>query len=218
VRWYDVFEIVTALYSLIVSILTPWHLLSPIAATGGHAWMFGFYSQDVHQTSYTVGANLYLASDFGSAVAAKAVGMTSLIGVVGLFLDIEVTPSRTCAMVSNWQSNWQNYVPTVTPYLQNGTIMGFWLGDELVGHCCKLNMIQQMASAVKASFPNNVVYYNEANSPLSDGKPCANVPAGGYIIPSEVDWFSFDLYHWPARQQDGACAYVRAFLHVCLRV
>lgn len=157
-------------------------------------WMFGFYSQDVNITSYEAGSNLFLASDIESANIAKSRGMSSLFYTAQYFIiTFDRQSPDLCKLRNSWQSDWSAFVTLITPLVTNGTVIGFWLGDELAGRCCTLDTIKLMAQTVKASFPNSIVYYNEAATPLQEGKPCANIPQGGYHLAGAVDWFGMDM-------------------------
>lgn len=160
-----------------------------------YSWMFGFYSQDVNITSYEAGSNLFLASDLESATVAKSRGMSSLFYTAQFFvITFDRESPDICKLRPTWQSDWSAFAAQVTPFVANGTVIGFWLGDELAGRCCSLDTIKLMAQTVKASFPNSIVYYNEAAKPLQEGKPCANIPRGGYHLAGAVDWFGMDMY------------------------
>ncbi len=154
--------------------------------------MFGFYSQDVNITSYEAGSNLFLASDTESANIAKSRGMSSLFYTAQYFvITFDRQSPDLCKPRPSWQSDWSAFV--ITPLVTNGTVIGFWLGDELAGRCCTLDTIKLMAQTVKASISNSIVYYNEAATPLQEGKPCANIPQGGYYLAGAVELFGMDM-------------------------
>jgi hypothetical protein len=158
------------------------------------SWMFGFYSQDVNVTSFEAGSNLFLASDLETSVIAKSRGMSSLFYTAQFFvITFDRQSPDICKLRPTWQSDWVAFASEVAPYVSNGTVIGFWLGDELAGRCCTLDTIKLMAQTVKSSFPNSIVYYNEAATPLQEGKPCANIPKGGYHLAGAVDWFGMDM-------------------------
>ena len=159
---------------------------------------FGFYS-DGTITSHMAGSNLYVAKTAAAAVRAngpEAGGMVSLLEIDSVFLRRwDPANRKNMTLVPDWRARWEAIVPLAGELLSNGTLLGFFLGDELVDKCVRFDWITLMAATVKRAFPNAVVWYNEGVPMLLKPKLCAMPPASGYYVPHDVDWFSVDLYH-----------------------
>lgn len=163
---------------------------------------FGWY-MDKKITSHRAGANLYIAKTAAAAVQAKKVesgGMVSLLEIDSLFLrrnPLDPTNHKNLTLDPDWKTHWEGVAPVAQELLQNGTAIGFFLGDELVDKCVRFDWIALMATTVKHSFPHAVVWYNEGVPMVKKPKSCAAPlgPDGRYTVPRSVDWFSVDLYH-----------------------
>jgi len=83
--------------------------------------------------------------------------MTVLCNVEGYFFT-----SNPLQLVPDYQYAWSTLVTQVTPYLNSGELDGFFLGDELVWNGLNYDSLVTVADLVKQSFPNALVYYNEA--------------------------------------------------------
>ena len=59
------------------------------------------------------------------------------------------------------------------PLVKNGTIAGFFLGDELLCACVPLDFIAVMAKTVVETYPNTNVWYNEGSGEVV--KPNARI-------------------------------------------
>ena len=91
-------------------------------------WYTGLSIPELNATSSHT--NLFLPLTVEDAVAAKAAGQANLLSTQSYF-DL-YTPAAP-----NTSARWHAAVPMLRELLQNGTIIGFNLGDELVwsGQC-----------------------------------------------------------------------------------
>ncbi len=95
--------------------------------------------------------------------------------------------------------------PQLAPLLTNGSLLGFFLGDELLWNGLSFNQLQVYARTMRAIFgPRAILYENEAWSSLLPTMK----GAGQYVgtlgatpdaqlllhVPVELNWFSVDLY------------------------
>jgi hypothetical protein len=160
----------------------------------------GFYS-DRNITSHSAGANLYVAKTAAAAVRARMAesgGMVSLLEIDHLFLrrnPLDPTNRKNLTLDPNWRAQWEGTVPVARELLSNGTLLGFFLGDELVDKCVRFDWIALMASTVKGEFPHAITWLNEGVPMLTRPKSCAAAPGGKYVVSRDVSWFSVDLYH-----------------------
>ena len=122
---------------------------------------FGFWGPDQPDAMHTF-TNLAFASDVADALANKAHGIASLLKVEGIFVDKDTR--WQFKLHADYEARWQASVPAFEPLLRNGSIIGFFLGDELPWNGLPLAQVQAMARAVRASFPvgTAVIYTNAA--------------------------------------------------------
>ena len=133
--------------------------------------------------------NLFHRADLDLArkVAALEKNAVVLFDTESLFVN---TTGDNYTLLAHWKSNWLNASISFEPFISNMTALGFFLGDELVNGGLPLSDIGRMADTVKNTFPNAIVYYNEAYDPFI-GKGC---PVSYSKVPDSIDWFSVDIY------------------------
>lgn len=153
---------------------------------------FGYY--DANLTANAPYSNLYQANSLQDAIVGKMNKQESLLLVYdALFVE----GTRRIILAPNYEAQWAALAAAARPFLLNGTIMGFNLGDELVWNCLAPANLTIAANLVRSSFPRGsaIIWYNEATPPLaSDVDSCGNSHLG-YSIPEALDWFSTDIYH-----------------------
>jgi hypothetical protein len=169
---------------------------------------FGFYDADISTTAPF--SNIFQASSLESALAAHAAGLQSLLLVYDTFFM--GAPSRTI-LIPNWEARWAAQAAEVAPFISNGTLLGFNLGDELVWNCLAPANLSIVANAVRARYPHGsaIVWYNEATAPLSAGMDSCGHVFSDYVVPAALDWFSTDVYHMDGLQAGWVAKWVRGF-------
>jgi hypothetical protein len=117
---------------------------------------FGFYSANLTQNARY--SNLYQADTLADAVAAKALNQESLLSVYDTFFQ---RVADALVLQPNYAADWEAMAAVAAPYLANGTILGFNLGDELVWNCLAPTNLTIVADTVRASFPRGqaVIWY-----------------------------------------------------------
>ena len=173
-----------------------------------HSTYFGFYEvaplqiTEVHEF-----ANIYQADSLSVAVLAAQFGLQSLLLVSDTFF-------AGSSLRSDWQSRWESAAAAYHPFLKNGTLLGFNLGDELVWNCHAPKDVDTMAAAVRRSFPRGdaIIWYNEAailaKHPLKDS--CGK-EHDDFFIPPALDWFSVDIYHMDGPVHGFVTTWVRSY-------
>lgn len=127
-------------------------------------------------------------------------GLQSLYATESIFLT---RGSTGLVLRPDYEAAWAAAVPVARELLANGTIFGFFLGDELVWNCLPVADLNTYAAAVRASFPRGapgsgaaILWQNEASFISgADRVNSCKQPNPSYRIPSELDWFSVDIYH-----------------------
>jgi hypothetical protein len=165
-----------------------------VGSSGTSAQYFGYYSNgappDAANLSGTVNAMGGVGpSDFALIEQLAQAGIKSVLGVDQLF-----NTEGSCVAVSDFQQIWNNYVPTVAPYVNAGDIAAFYIADEPYGTLmskfgCSYTqvyaLLATLSGAMKASFPNvpimTVDYADKATDP--------NV-----TYPSTIDFVGADFY------------------------
>ena len=128
---------------------------------------------------------------------------------------------RGNALFPDYAARWQDLAGTLRPWVRNGTIAGFFLGDELawggLPYADLVAMADMVAAtewhngttdsnstAAAAAQPAPILYYNEAAGPIARDVDCFNDTIGYARVPAAIDWISLDFYNPPAafvRQQ-----------------
>ena len=117
-------------------------------------------------------------------------------------------------LIHNWKELWHTETPKYRALLNNGTISGFFLGDELMWNGFQYHQLVEWSNLIRATFPNAWIWENEAvpsyNCPISvslnttrtcsgPGAPCCDLQArivSAPVIPPAISSQSIDLYRW----------------------
>lgn len=172
------------------------------------ATFFGYYSANL--TANAPYSNLYQASSLADAIVGKANKQESLLLVYDALF---VAGTRRLVLAPNYEAQWAALAAAARPFLANGTIFGFNMGDELVWNCLAPANLTIAVNLVRASFPRGsaTIWYNEATPPIaSDIDSCGNTNIG-YTIPTALDWFSTDIYHMNGVESGWVGSNVRSF-------
>ena len=172
------------------------------AASDSAVEYFGFWGPDAPaaMSNFT---NLAFANDAGEASDNSARGIASLMKVQSVFVNSTV--QWAFALRDDYLDRWHAQVPLYEALLANGTLLGFFLGDELPWNGLPFEHVQTIARTVRASFQagSAIVYTNAAwptQFPAMPGRPqspgaIAGVPDANLwtSVPAELDWFSADV-------------------------
>jgi hypothetical protein len=103
------------------------------------------------------------------------------------------------ALPPDWQSQLTTFEETVKPFVDNGTAIGIFMGDEKLCGGVSLKDYSAVLAHLRAAFGARVLLY---------GNECSNtITKLGGGIPVDLDLFSFDLYD--AANTDGLGEYTR---------
>eukprot|EP00051_Salpingoeca_urceolata_P012377 m.153385 g.153385 ORF g.153385 m.153385 type:complete len:355 (-) comp17471_c1_seq2:710-1774(-) len=169
---------------------------------------FGFYD-DRPLTDTASFSNIHQASHATDAVEAKALGQNSLLS---LYSTLWVSGSSGLTLRADYQTRLAALEPLAKQLLNNGTIFGFNLGDELAWNCLQPADLKTGANAVRAMFPRGtaVIWYNEASMLGPKKNSCGKV-VSDYSIPAALDWFSIDMYHMDGVVAGWVDKYVKTY-------
>lgn len=169
---------------------------------------FGYYEAYLNETAPY--STIYQANSIEAAQTAHAQGLPSLLLVEDQFL--QSIPNRTI-LLPDWPTRWAAMAQRAAPLLRDGTLLGFNLGDELVWNCLAPSNLTIVADAVRASFPRGsaVVWYNEATPPIASKIDSCGHKVPDYAVPSSLDWFSTDIYHYEGEVDGWVNSFVRTF-------
>ena len=179
--------------------------------SGLHKFM-GFYT--VNDPLDLCGwANSYYSDNVASLVKGyTACGFRQQLFFIE-YLFIELTPTGQAALVKNWEQVLASNTPLWRDLLRNGTIIGFFLGDELMWNGLPYQSLTEWSNALRHAFPSAFLWENEATPVYScDPKlpppttcprmygPCCSyhqkpvLPTNG--IPPALNVTSIDMYRW----------------------
>ncbi len=145
-------------------------------------------------------SNLYpLIFSPADAQEVSNAGAQAFIEVQGAFFTS--TARRSLVVNPNWPADWQSLVTWVEPLVKSGSVLGLFLGDELLEQGLNAAQIATAADAIRATFPRGsaVIYYNEGHRKID----------ASLKIPSSIDWFSVDFYHFDGPQADFVSSQVK---------
>jgi hypothetical protein len=180
------------------------------------------YGLGAHPAPNLTGTNFHYLGFWGQGPPAEMQGFTNLAFADNASQALEQRRHGIHALVKshkfclNYTTRWHlTLLPdcrerlaavslTFLPLLQNGTVLGFFLGDELLWNGLTFSSLQAYVQLMRAAFPPPaILYYNEAWPSLLP------TPAGiaqyvgdiGHLpdkqllqfVPRELDWFSVDI-------------------------
>eukprot|EP00045_Choanoeca_perplexa_P004108 m.35534 g.35534 ORF g.35534 m.35534 type:complete len:276 (+) comp12400_c0_seq3:58-885(+) len=126
---------------------------------------------------------------------AKTNGLSNLYYAFWFFYD----PLPTGYVLrDDWQHRWATIESDVSAMYHDGTIEGFFLGDELVYNGLNLSSLAFVSNFLRERYTNATIWYNEAQPPVTTGKDRFGV-VHNYSVPASLSWLSVDKYH-----EDGA--------------
>ena len=90
---------------------------------------------------------------------------------------------------------WESLVAdnALAAHFANGSVSGFFLGDELVFNGVLPQQLEDVAAMVRATFPRAFLYQNEAQRPLALGSDRCDRPLN-YSVARSLDALSVDVY------------------------
>lgn len=107
----------------------------------------------------------------------------------------------------DWLARWTSLSTQLQPYVANGTISGFHVGDELCWGGLPYANMSAMATAIRSTaWPGAeerlekaplIIYGNEGAGVFVRDRSCYNKSIGYSHVPDAIDWISFDFYNPP---------------------
>jgi len=104
-------------------------------------------------------------------------------------------PNNHLALAPTYQQNWDAaWTATIQNLAHSYGCIGVFLGDELLGQGLSVDALTTAANTVRATWPDGIIYWNEANKVILKGENFFGEPVNLPAIPSAVDWVSYDYY------------------------
>jgi hypothetical protein len=118
---------------------------------------FGFwnYLSDTSYRDFEGSANLCYVKNIGNIADANSRGFNVLLNVQPLLI-------AGSQLVPNVDTVWKNTAVQVAPFVTNGTLFGFFVGDELMWGGLPYSLLNYTINMIRTSFPKSIIYYNEA--------------------------------------------------------
>lgn len=182
----------------VLAVATPCASASPLQYMG----FYEYAAEDM--ASWT---NVGATSNLTAIALGHSLGATQLYSVERLFFEFT---AAGCQLRSDYESAWTAMVPRLTQLLNDGAIIGFFMGDELVWNGLLVESLATAASLVKKTFPRAIVWENEATPVLSEGVDYHHQKRNFSVVPSAIDFISVDMYHMDG-PSDGFVATVKKF-------
>ena len=140
---------------------------------------YGFNPPYQYNYSYGIDTNLQAIND--AYLQYKMVSMLRLPDNNSIF-------NRSVHTLNpNWQKNLEIIINQSLPFLDNGTIIGYFIGDEI---CCSGIPYSNLTSVVNylrnGVGTNAILYENECESGIKNWKQ----------VPTELNWISIDYYDY----------------------
>ena len=168
--------------AIALSILYPCHGSNP-----NLNWL-SFYGFDpADQYNYSYGIDTSLDAINAAYLQYKMVSMLRLPSDDSIFIRSNKT------LNPNWQKNLELIINESLPFLENGTIVGYFIGDEI---CCAGIPYSNLTSVV--NYLRNgvgdkaILYENECEGGIKDWQQ----------VPTELNWISIDHYDYKNGTQE----------------
>lgn len=184
-------------------------------------WL-GFFGQP-DESSYEPSiqhtfANFGASSDLSTLATGAALGMTSLFRTQLYLVQhgnwTGPVEQRGHRLFPDYRERWANLVPTLAPWVGNGTVRGFHIGDELVwGGLPYADLVDMATMIAETKWGTNgtlILYSNEAAGPIVRDENCFKQPTNYSKVPESITWVSFDFYNPPAGFVRTECTYATA--------
>eukprot|EP01116_Phalansterium_solitarium_P005425 TRINITY_DN1703_c0_g1_i1.p1 TRINITY_DN1703_c0_g1~~TRINITY_DN1703_c0_g1_i1.p1 ORF type:complete len:312 (-),score=16.40 TRINITY_DN1703_c0_g1_i1:33-968(-) len=173
---------------------------------------FGWYGNDpTNQHGWT---NLGFSDDLAVLQQANSFGINQLYQVDGIFFESGTRDGLPALVLRvDWLTSWQSYLPLFNSLLSNGTIIGFFIGDELVWNGLQFSDLILASNQIRTDYPHSFIWENEA-VPVFQCLPtqtpnCTDGPwpaccdyakrpiiKNGVAIPPALSAVSIDMYSW----------------------
>lgn len=152
----------------------------------------GFWQSDNYTSELAGWANfLFFESNSSAFRQWRADGFNILWNVESNFFT---STAQGLVLRSDYVQSWAAVVANATPLLANGTIFGFFLGDELTWNGLPYSALLTTVNTVRASFPSATIYYNEAYPVFTEDKNSYGGTIGYNAVPTGLNWISIDFY------------------------
>jgi len=175
----------------------------------------GFYGGNA--TEMQGWSNAFFSPNPKHLVEARLLGYThQLLGVYWTFVEEHKRGGKPALrLVPHWRQLLETLVPLYTDLLNNGTIVGFFLGDELMWNGFPYEELSVWSAALRLRFPSSFMWENEAYpvyncAPGTVPSSCAMYgPCCDYYqriinitngVPPGLNVTSIDLYRWNPSQ------------------
>eukprot|EP01052_Picozoa_sp_SAG31_P028623 SAG31_NODE_2778_length_5104_cov_2.424775_6_plen_324_part_00 len=137
------------------------------------------------------------------ASAHRIYGVQGMWNVEGAFFGASAARQGHLALRPDWRERWAAISLAAAPLLQNGTMLGFFVGDELYHQQVTPAELRTAADAVRADFPSpSVITWANFCACPPFGQQLKNgswVPGAALVIPKSLSWVSVDVYDGLAR-------------------
>tara|TARA_B110000208_G_scaffold70935_2_gene91331 strand:+ start:799 stop:1782 length:984 start_codon:yes stop_codon:yes gene_type:complete len=188
-----------------VALLIPSSTTATISAS-----YFGFWGPDppAAMSGFT---NLAFANTPSEVFTNSAHGIESLLKLEDVFVNQSVR--WHFRLNDDYEARWATYAAQLAPIIANRTLLGFFLGDELLWNGLTFAEMETYANAVRAAFPRStnggasasaVIYTNGAWPtlfPTMPGEPTSPGNIGAVPndqlwlrVPTALDWWGVDVY------------------------
>jgi hypothetical protein len=143
-------------------------------------------------------ANLCIDDDKSTLVEARRLGMKGMMKVTWAFFR-NAPPPRSGLMLredyrNGWAQQWEARHQGLQPLVANGTVIGVFLGDELLGAGVNVTELTIAAETVKGTWPSAIVYWNEMWGPVVQNATWKHRASALSKVPDAIDWISLDFY------------------------
>ena len=151
-------------------------------------------------------ANLGASDDLRTLAAGASLGMAGLYRLQRHLTQRNWFPNGSYAglnLTADYRERWAALSASLRPWVANGTVRGFHLGDELCWNGLPYEQLASLAEMVGgtewgAAAPPMIVYTNEAMGPIVCDVDYFGRRVGYAKVPDAVTWVSFDFYNPPA--------------------
>ena len=138
-------------------------------------------------------ANLCISTSDATLIEAHSFGMHGMKTIDFLLFRSAIAPRHGLMLRQDYLAIWNDlWTGGLQAMSANKTVMGVFLGDELLAAGVNVTELTLIADAVKASWSAAIVYWNEEWAPVVYNSTYMPRSSALNIMPANIDWLSLD--------------------------
>eukprot|EP01084_Bolivina_argentea_P027329 50802_1 len=155
-----------------------------------HGWSYGstgsLYAIKQAYTNYQMQSMIHLPTVDGNITLCKTESNRYPI----FYWDFSQNWNTQANICPDWSSNLKSFTSIIQPFIDNKTIVGYFIGDELTCHGVSYTNFEAISDQIRNTVSNKVfIYANECASTFEKGNSFTWTK-----MPESINWISADYY------------------------